>query len=576
MHLTTLLYFLYFVDATSYPNIIVFLTDGQDQMLGGSFPQKNGVGPMGKTQALMADMGITAENFYTHTPICNPSRCELLTGRYFHNIKSTQTQKHWNHVNQTKVWNHTFVRELKEKAGYTTGLFGKFSNGKASSVPPGFDAWMENGGSSYISPTYQLYNITGIIPGLTNNDPKNCWRDVDHSADPRYGCWLGTADPSNYSTSVIGNVSMAWITSVVRKDPNRPFFAYIAPKAPHDPFIPAAWYADYWNDTHWPAHEPRPEAWNCSAESRKDHHGDIATQPMITEEASRVMTDIFKNRWRTLMSVDDLIADVIELCGRLGIADNTYFFFTTDHGFQLGEFNMLMGKREVYEWNTKIHLLVRGPGITPGSILRAPATPVDLTPTLLGLAGLQQPSWYDGRSLVPFLFTNNRKKISEATALHLQSFTSLDRYMADWRDTLFFEFYYVGDATVCTSSCRQLDPSEEYPNRDIKCGDLTPFNNSECWGKFCAKGCYPSDTNANNYIAIRTMPWSAHGNMLYAEFQTGNQFEEDVNFSKPSFYEMYNVSSDTWMMNNLASETGSNRLHEELLAWYSCAGNTCQ
>ena len=94
--------------------------------------------------------------------------------------------------------------------------------------------------------------------------------------------------------------------------------------------------------------------------SRADHHGNIATEPMITAEASAVISGVFKNRWRTLMSVDDLIGDVIAACEELGVADNTYIFYSSDHGFQLGEFNILMDKRNVYDWDTRIHLLARG------------------------------------------------------------------------------------------------------------------------------------------------------------------------------------------------------------------------
>ena len=56
------------------PNIIWFLTDDQDQKLGGSFPQLGGVGPMPKTKALLADQGATASNWFIHTPIC----CEYI------------------------------------------------------------------------------------------------------------------------------------------------------------------------------------------------------------------------------------------------------------------------------------------------------------------------------------------------------------------------------------------------------------------------------------------------------------------------------------------------------------------
>lgn len=43
---------------------------------------------------------------------------------------------------------------------------------------------------------------------------------------------------------------MAWISKVVKEDPNTPFFAYIAPKAAHEPFNPAPWYEGYW-DANW-------------------------------------------------------------------------------------------------------------------------------------------------------------------------------------------------------------------------------------------------------------------------------------------------------------------------------------
>ena len=71
------------------PNIVWFLTDDQDQMLGASFPRAapGGATPMPRTKKLMEEGGGMALNFHIHTPICNPSRSELLSGRYFHNIK---------------------------------------------------------------------------------------------------------------------------------------------------------------------------------------------------------------------------------------------------------------------------------------------------------------------------------------------------------------------------------------------------------------------------------------------------------------------------------------------------------
>ena len=110
--------------------------------------------------------------------------------------------------------------------------------------------------------------------------------------------------------------------------------ATIVQQAAHEPFIPAPWYLDAWDDS-WPEHEPRPVNWNASFESRTDHHGNIATNPMITDEAATVITGVFKNRWRVLKSVDDLIDSVVALCKELGVHDNTYYFYSSDHGFQV-------------------------------------------------------------------------------------------------------------------------------------------------------------------------------------------------------------------------------------------------
>eukprot|EP00928_Gymnodinium_smaydae_P000209 TRINITY_DN10075_c0_g3_i2.p1 TRINITY_DN10075_c0_g3~~TRINITY_DN10075_c0_g3_i2.p1 ORF type:complete len:583 (-),score=123.51 TRINITY_DN10075_c0_g3_i2:400-2148(-) len=530
------------VEGPSRPNLVFFLTDDQDQMLGASFPVLDGQAtPMPKTKKLMQDEGMHATNWYIHTPICSPSRSELLTGRYFHNIKLVGQPCYPSgmHVNHTKVDDHSFVRVLKERAGYATGLFGKYTNKMPKTTPRGYDAWLANDGGDYIGPKFHANGIDGLPNGIVSF----------------------SNDPANYSTAVIGNTSIAWIRKVAAE--GRPFMAYIAPKAAHEPFNPAPWYRDTWDET-WPEHEPRPENWNCSFESRKNHHGNIPKQPMLSAAAADLITGVFRNRWRTLMSVDDLIAGVINAVEELGLSESTYFFFSSDHGFQLGQFNIPMDKRHVYEWDTKIHLLARGPGIARGSSFEQPGTQVDIAPTLLGLAGLSAPPLMDGKSIAPFLLRDaDMKVLAPSTREHLRALGDAGAYRSGWRREVFIEYYFCEINSKCTTGCK----SGSYPSSDSWCTNLA--ENSVCWCGPTAgtSDCYATEDSANNFIALRrpeldcpeTRARGGGGGSLYAEFQTGDVSESAVGFKRVDFVEYFEVSEDPWQLRNRAAEASRAR-----------------
>ena len=526
------------------PNIVLFLTDDQDNLLGGSFPatSPNGATPMPKTKQVLAEQGATAENFFIHTPICCPSRSELLSGRYFHNIKMNADSSRPKgldndcmHVNETDVNGATFAKRLSEEAGYSVGMFGKYLNNVPDKVPPGFDAWLANGGGNYIAPMFNTANLQ--FAGIAD------------------GKWHGTSE--NYTTAVVGNVSMAWIEKTVKE--KKPFFAYIAPKAAHEPFNPAPWYEDHWDDS-WPATEPRDNPpWNSTRAERENHHGNIPTQPMISTEAASVITGVFKNRWRTLMSVDDVIAAVVRQCEKLGVLDNTYFFYTSDHGFQLGQFNIIMDKRHVYDWDTRIHLLARGPGIGKGISWPEPATQVDLAPTFLDIAGLRKSQNMDGHSLMPLLTKHGKER---------------KRHADGWRDSVFIEYYFNDANTKCVGSCPS--PGGNYPKADSSCTNLD--KNSVCWAGECKTDCYPTESPANNFIAVRNMKGSKLGDTLYAEFKTGNQKHRNIEFRKPDFIEYYDHTTDPWQMHNLYKPSDPQQTQaqkEKLHTWFKCKGDTC-
>lgn len=256
----------------------------------------------------------------------------------------------------------------------------------------------------------------------------------------------------------------------------------------------------------------------------------------------------------------------------LGLTDSTYFFFSSDHGFQLGQFNIPMDKRHAYDWDTRIPLLVKGPGIQAGSTLSIPGTQVDIAPTLLGLAGLATPADMDGKSIVPFLVDAGDSSVLPSTLAHLRSLGDLAAYRAAWRTEVFLEYYYCATNRKCMAGNQSSKLTGGWPHRDSWCTDLP--NNADCW--VGSSNCYATEDAENNFIAIRQ--FDNDSNKLYVEYQHGSQFNEDINFSATNFVEYYDIASDPWHMQNLADNTSESvlapmrtRLHQ----WYACVGNTC-
>lgn len=129
--------------------------------------------------------------------------------------------------------------------------------------------------------------------------------------------------------------------------------------------------------------------------------------------------------------------------------DNTYWFVTSDHGYNLGQHRLPSCKLNVYDHDIRIPMVMAGPGIAPGSFFEYPASNVDVGPTMLGLAGLPPAATMDGRSVAPLVVNPSDPMVPEATKLHIEGTIAAagGDPAVGWRDFHLVEYNSLGSVT---------------------------------------------------------------------------------------------------------------------------------
>ena len=374
--------------AVARPNFVFIIADDQDTVLGGE-------SPIPVTRRRVADAGARLTNFFVATPVCCPSRTETLTGRYMHNLvmgRGDGKGRSCMNQNSTNVFNADALFPSMHAAGYATGHFGKLTNDQNAYWCP----------SDPAAPTV----TTGFTHISTSCESTGqFWADRyivkdNDTAAVRYET-LATDDAATYSTAQFGNRSTAWIRSMAQR--GLPFMAYIGVMAPHLPAQPAPWHQDRWPNETRPGEPvlraPRTASFNVLA---ADHFHLLATATELDDRAIAYVDAHMRNRWRSLLAVDDLVDAVLDALEATGVLNNTFVFYTADHGYHLRQWRIPDEKVLPYDTDVRVPFFVRGPGIRPGSSFPQLAGNVDVAPTILALAGVPIPAWMDGKSIATF------------------------------------------------------------------------------------------------------------------------------------------------------------------------------
>lgn len=311
----------------------------------------------------MAEEGMRLTDFHAGGPVCSPTRASLLTARYQQRagipgvIYAARDANRHHGLHETEF---TFA-ELAKKAGYATGMFGKWHLGYRKQYNPrhhGFDQFRGyvSGNVDYIS----------HVDGIGVHD---WWRDTTR------------IEEEGYTTHLINEHA----TQFIENHREEPFCLYIAHEAPH-----------------WPYQAPD------DSPIRQAGGEKTRTPPRATDDTAYV-----RSRYRRMVKVmDEGVGRVLSTLKRLDLAENTLVLFFSDNGPRkpYGAAGPLRGwKGSLLEGGHRVPAFAWWPGhVDPGSQSSALTSTLDVLPTIGDLLGADPPAGHtiDGRSLLPVLLEN--------------------------------------------------------------------------------------------------------------------------------------------------------------------------
>ena len=390
-------------------NILFIMTDDHASQAMGCYGSKINTTP---NLDRIANEGIRFDHCYVTNSICTPSRAAILTGTHNHVNRVTTLATHIDN----RLPN---VAKHLRSGGYQTAMIGKWHLGQGPAHwPTGFDFWtVLPGQGRYYDPVFYEMGEEKVEPG--------------------------------YVTDVTTDKSIEWLDN---RDKDRPFFLMCHHKAPHRPWDPKPEHRELYRDP-----IPKPDTFdddyanraNAAAAARmrivrdmtyddldlvqdEASEGDPApgmaknkmvpfpedpkgftlkcrnTGETFTFDSRDELADFKYQRYlrkylQCVHSVDENVGRLLDYLEKEGLAENTLVVYTSDQGFYLGEHGWY-DKRFIYDESFRMPFVARLPGLTPdGGVCDAMACNVDFAQTFLDIAGLPQPNYMQGRSLVPLL-----------------------------------------------------------------------------------------------------------------------------------------------------------------------------
>ena len=353
------------------PNIIFILADDLrfDALgcIGGDEFNTPNIDKIGK-------QGVIFSNAYNTTAISMASRAQIMTGLYEFSTGCNFTHGDLSY----DIWESSYPY-LLEKAGYNTGFAGKFGfrvmtkdgrKGNVSTVSESFDYW--NGWLGQGSYSMEM-----------NKEAEEYKK--------KYG------DAPEHTTFALGVSGCDFIEKYANQD--QPFCLSVSFKAPHTPYHTDPRYNEVYSQTKFEESGNHGEKESLSPQA-------LAGRPYSKGKSwMNDYQDQMKKYNTMVYGMDVAVGMILKELDKQGVSDNTVIIFTSDNGHFNGS-KSLGGKLYAYEEGSKAPLLYYDPRLSENVNNQnkdALIGNIDMSPTILDLAGIEIPESYQGKSIIPIL-----------------------------------------------------------------------------------------------------------------------------------------------------------------------------
>jgi arylsulfatase A-like enzyme len=395
------------VAATKQPNIVFFLIDDQRNDTLGCAGH-----PIVKTPVVdrLAKEGVRFENAFVTTSICAASRASFLTGL----VERTHRFTFGTPPIKLDFIKQSYPAVLREN-GYRTGFIGKYGVGT------------EKGGRELMFDSFKSINRGPYFKKQKDGSKRHTTQLAADSAID-----FIKANPENkpFCLSISFNASHA------EDGDKRPGIGHFPwPKVVDGMYEDVAIPAPRLGDPKIFASQPK---YLREGMNRDRFY-------WRWDEPSKYATNI-RAYFRMLSGIDHAIGRVREILEKQGVSDNTVIIYMGDNGYYMGD-RGFAGKWSHYEQSLRVPLIIYDPRLAKthrGKVAKQTALNIDVTATMVALAGIDQPTQYQGESLLGIMSGDKPKTWrTDFFCEHLMNNRSIPKWEGvrsnQWKYARYFE-----------------------------------------------------------------------------------------------------------------------------------------